>query len=215
MEENDNPIRRQRSHRSLKSPQSSRSFQKLKPLSNNFDRSTTTFGTIGQSQSQTRFFEKLSAATQISPELVGPVPARKLTKPRSPGCKSSTKALKMTTLDSEPSLNTWSIPQRDNVFMVSKMKFQDPQAQRAHAAREISLEPILYKDPVLFQYGILPDQYIPRMDAEQVHPVDWLDATLPNSLTMQEAKKRDNPPWDGTRKNIVREKLWRPPENIT
>jgi len=167
---------------------------------------------------QSRREELKTMAFSISPEMRGPTPAQTLSKPRSPACKSALTALQRTNvLEIEPTLSTWTPHKKENVFLATKSKFQDPQAQRAHAAREISLGATLYKDPVIFQYGILPDQAIPRPDANQLHPVDWLDATLNSSLSMKElaTKKKKIPAWDGTNTNIVREKLWRRGEPIT
>mmetsp|Transcript_5396 Transcript_5396/g.7941 ORF Transcript_5396/g.7941 Transcript_5396/m.7941 type:complete len:212 (-) Transcript_5396:121-756(-) len=182
--------------------------------------------TTGNSTNRQSYFDRKTLARSLSPEMIEPVPARRTVPPRSPPCTSSLQALKMMhTLPSEPTLSTWSAraPTR-GVFLTGKMKFQDPEAQRAHAARNIALRPEPYRDPVLYQHGVLPDQHVPRRqqaaaadDVDQLRPADWLDAQLPRSLSAQQlasGKKNIAPPWDGTRKNIVSSKLWRPKEPI-
>mmetsp|Transcript_2189 Transcript_2189/g.3244 ORF Transcript_2189/g.3244 Transcript_2189/m.3244 type:complete len:194 (-) Transcript_2189:297-878(-) len=171
---------------------------------------TTKCTTTDLTLSRTRATKSTGAILDWAPDFVPPVQARNLTAPRSPPCKSSVKALKLYTLASEPDLKTWKVPDRDNVFLVTKAKFQDPQAQRAHAARNVKMAQPEYKDPDLYQYGILPDQHLPR-NKGQLHAVDWLDPYNPASLVAQRKQQRGKqvPPWDGTHKKITDDMLWR------
>ncbi|CAM9489606.1 unnamed protein product [Heterosigma akashiwo] len=111
--------------------------------------------TTGNSTNRQSYFDRKTLARSLSPEMIEPVPARRTVPPRSPPCTSSLQALKMMhTLPSEPTLSTWSAraPTR-GVFLTGKMKFQDPEAQRAHAARNIALRPEPYRDPCCTSTG--------------------------------------------------------------
>ncbi|CAN0065220.1 unnamed protein product, partial [Sphacelaria rigidula] len=80
------------------------------------------------------------------------------------------------------------------------------------AARNLQLERLPFRDAYLYQYGLLPEQYVPPREDRQVsiHVCDSVDAKLPESLTQKVARsadlprsaRREVPPWDSTMKNV-------------
>ncbi|CAM9174405.1 unnamed protein product [Ascophyllum nodosum] len=116
---------------------------------------------------------------------------------------------------------------RNAGFWVPVSRQEDPLLQKIVVAKNLTLERPPFRDCYLYQYGVLPDQYlVPRADhAVSLHVSDKMDAKLPRSLVQMVASKSHRngrqlsdrlvvSAWDGTMRNVTAPLLWRTQEPL-
>jgi hypothetical protein len=165
-------------------------------------------------------------------DLVPPRQASNICPPRHPLCKSSAAALKADAMlrQQQESMFKNSSSHVKRSGWASGMGLSDTFTEKAFMAKAMALLSAPHEEKRIFHYGTLPPQVrMGRGDEalDQIHPVDQVDAILPNSLVQMERKKKaktapsrrvrvhqEVKPWDSTGSRVTDALLWRRNENL-